>query len=792
MRRKGASAKIIALLLIVSLIGATVAGCGKKKPETDGSVTEQENTEEASESVTPAPEGMPDPEAADPSVASSFDDDKYTYRLDKVLARSPGYGGATYNDDCFVVGRTSYDYDYEFADEESYPDRILTLDVTYYDYDGREIGGFVEHNDSSDSYYDFNLDSKGNVYFIHAIQNYNDTQGYFTAYELLGYDRKGEIIDSVIFEDSDDDFRIKDIIIDENDRLIAISNEGIMTFKNREIADRIDYDDAEDFCTCYPLKDGDILVTTYGVEDMEMSVINIDSRRRKDLGKPPFSLSSLFATCPGKDSDLILSGDGGIYTYNTGDTQYAKVASFPMIGSSVYNLDNVRLLDNGDILGGFYDYDEDEYRIARFTPYDASVDDRQILTVGCLGVSSDQLDMISEFNEKDPHHRLILHNYTTMDMLYDYEGGFKAYIDDISSGNGPDIMLLSTEMPVRIFMTKGVFADLKPLIEADPDVDINDYAPNVIDALTYNGELTMFSTDFVVNTAVCKSAYMNGKMGNRLSDFLYTSDWTGAKVYSDDNTKDNVFYYTMRSTIDDYIDWDDLTCDFESAEFLKVLSYANTYPSEYNYTYDDSHEGPYSAFALPYRSGEILCEITSFYDANSYVETKQGVFGTDISLAGFPTTGEVGSSITCSYPVAISANCADKEGAWEFVKMFFDKNISDKIYTNLPTSKAGLEKAVGEAGGKYKKYDEYGNFTWEYPSYLVGSEYVQISPMSKKECSAFINDIYKINRMSLDDSEINKILTEESNGYFMGAYDAATAAKSIQERVSKYLSSFDR
>ena len=119
MRRKGASAKIIALLLIVSLIGATIAGCGKKKPETDGSVTEQENTEEASESVTPAPEGMPDPEAADPSVASSFDDDKYTYRLDKVLARSPGYGGATYNDECFVVGRTFYDYDYEFGDEES-------------------------------------------------------------------------------------------------------------------------------------------------------------------------------------------------------------------------------------------------------------------------------------------------------------------------------------------------------------------------------------------------------------------------------------------------------------------------------------------------------------------------------------------------------------------------------------------------------------------------------------------------------------------------------------------------
>ncbi len=778
---------ITAFILTTAILAGSLAGCGKKpgtetpeaseeSTETPGTDTEQGDEKPA----TPAPEDGSD---------SVFNDEEHAYKLDTVLVDDLKYCDVAYNDDCFAVGASYYDEDYEYGDNEAYPDGFLTLDVTFYDYTGREIGGFVEHNDSSDSYYNFNMDSKGNVYMIHSITNYDD-RGYFTAYELLGYNKKGEIIDSAIFEDADDDFRVKDILIDSEDRLVAVTNEGFMTFKNREISDRIKYDDAENFADAYPMANGDMLLRTYGVEDMEISTVNFDSRKRKDLGDTPFSMSSLYSVDEGDDCDLILCGDNGIYKYNAGDSDYEKVMSLPMVDNMIDYLNDIRVAADGTVYGSFYDIDTESYAIGRFVPDDQGSDTRERITFGCVGTSDDLARQIYKFNKENKEYKVVLHDYSRLDITADYVAGNKALEEDLKNGRAADVVLLGNSQPLRLYMSKEYLQDLKPFIEADPEYDIDDYAPNVIEAMSMNGKLYMFSPDFAVNTAICKSAYMNESVGNKLSDFLNTSDWTGASIYTDDNTRGMVFYNIMRSTADDYINWEDLTCDFESTEFQKILSYANTYPKDYNYNYDSSHEGPYNSYPLPYRDGKALCEIRSLYSVDEYIESKQGVFGDNVCLIGFPTKGKVGSSITSYNNYAITSNCADKEVAWEFVRRFFDPDIVDEMYTNLPTSKVRLEKAVKDAGGKYKNYTDENEYTWEDPQYLVGSEYVQLKPLSKKDGDALLNEIYKVNRLSADSDEIYTILTEESEGYFMGAYDAATAAKSVQERVTEYLNSF--
>lgn len=774
---------IIAGVLVLSFL----SGCGSKKPEGPGEETETEETEESgSESSDSSQEGSQDGGSTDTGRDVTFTDDEYVYKLDKVLVEGLPYCEVAYNDDGFVVGYSKYDPDYVLADDSAYPDGMTLLSVGFYDYDGRERGGFTEHEDSDDSYYNFDMDSKGNVYFIHSISNYNDSKGYFTAYELVGFDKRGDLVDSAIFEDEDDDFCVRDIMIDENDRLITLTNKGIMTFKNREITDRIDYDDAEDFSSCFPMKNGDIAITMYGTEDMGISIVNLDSRKRKDPGEPPFSISGMFSIDTGTDSDLALSGDSGIYTYNVGDKDCKKVMAYPVSNKLIYNLNDVRVLDNGNVIGSFYDYDEEDYKVALFTPDDHSSDAREKITIGCVGASDDHLKQIYAFNESDSDHRIVIHDYAKTDIIADYEAGNKALMEDMISGNGPDIVVLNSGQPYEAYMGMGLLADQKPLIENDPQIDLDDYAPNVIEALSMDGRLLMFCPDFNINTAFAKSAYMGEKMGNKLSDYLYTSDWTNAEVYGSE-TKGTIFYNIMRANGNDYIDWKSMTCSFDTTEFQKILSFANTYPMDYDNSYDDTHEGPYSAYALPFRNGETLCEMRSLYDIGGYIEASQGVFGDKVTMVGYPTSGEIGSSISFYNAIAITEACDDKEGAWAFVRRFYDENIGDDMYLSIPASQKGLEKAVKEAGGKYKNYTDDSNYTWEDPTFLVGSEYVTLKPLSRKEGDELIGNIYKINRMSMDDSEISRILSEESEGYFMGAYDAATTARAIQERVTEYL-----
>lgn len=766
----------LSLIMLLSLL----AGCGRNKQGTD---TEATDNEQITDNTTNPSDTEP---GSDKPGASSIDfhDDEYTYRFDKALVEGLNYGSVAYNDDYIVFGHTEYNSD---TYSEGYPDNATMLEVKYYDYDGNPVDGFLTYNDSSDSYYDYNLDSKGNVYFIHAIQNYDDSYGYFTAYELVAYDKSGKLVDSVIFEDANFDFMVKDIAIDDKDRLIVLTNEGIMECGDGQTKNKIKYDDADSFGSLYPISDGDIAVLSYGYEDYEISIINIDSRSRKDLGVAPLNLSNQYSINQGYGTDSIICSDSGVYTFNFADMSYEPVMKTPVTDRLFYGLYCIKMLPDKDILGFYYDDLLESYIIARFTPYDISTDTRQKLILDCVGLSPDVMGRVIEFNNINDDYRIIVHDYASSGMDYDYVKGAELLNADIAAGNTHDIMVVTNSVPYMAYMYNGVFADQKPHIKDDPSVNITDYAPNVIEAMSVDDKLMMFTPGFSINTAFAKSAYVGEKLGYNLNDLLSTCGWTGADMYND-VTNESLIYNILRSTCNDYIDWKNLSCDFESTDFVKLLSYTGKYPSDYDYSYgSDEHDGPYNSYALPYRDGSALCEIRTVYDIDSYIEVLDGVFGEEVTMVGYPTISDVGSSISFDSAYAIYEDSENKDGAWQFVRGFYAENIGDTIYLGLPTHISRLKQAIKNAGGKYKNFTSDNEYTWEDPTYLVGSEYVNLYPLDKKETDKLLKSIYGINRLSFDDTTISNIISEETDGYYMGAYDAATTAKAINEKVGKYL-----
>lgn len=774
-----------AFVLIAVLAVGSVTGCGKTKPGTD--TENAEVTPEAGSQTTTSGNKPDTGNDTEVSAADEFyDTDAYTYSLKKKLL---SYNGeVAYTADNIII--CSKEYDYDAADEGVYPDNAITLLVDYYDYNGKPTGeGFTLMMDYDDSMYDFCADSKGNVYFIHSTSNYDDQYGYFNAYELVEYDKEGQLAQSVIFEDSSYDFTVKDILVTQSDKLMAITNEGLMRFENNEAVDKFMTKDADSMDRFYPLSGDEIAILSYGVDGDDLCVVNVESRKQTEVKDLPFSMTRAYAVCPGTTTDFVVSGDNGICTYSVGDATYKKLMNFPAIDRPLTYLENIRVLENNDIIGSFYDYENESVVLGLFSPYDFSSDARKKLTVACVGLSDDTAKMITEYNKTDKECRIAVLDYSRMGIVADYTLGTETIMKDINEGRIPDVMIVNSNIPFKAYMSKGFFADQKPFIESDSEINLDNYAPNVIKACSMNDKLYMFTPDFGINTVLAKSYYMGNKMGNKLSTFLSTARYSGADIYGN-WIQTSLMYNIFESVGEDYIDWNNFTCSFDNTDFQKLISYVSTYPSDYSYndsSQDEDHGWPYNDYALAYRNDKALCEIRGIYDINSYIEGYRGVFGEPVTMVGFPTESEMGSSISFNYAYSICEASENKDAAWRFVRMFYNEDIGDDIYLNLPTAKKALEAAVKDAGGKYKNYYSEDSFTWENPTYLVGEEYVELTPLDRDESEALLNSIYMIDRMGCENTALMSIIDEETTGYFMGAYDATTTAKSIQEKVTEYL-----
>ena len=77
---------------------------------------------------------------------------------------------------------------------------------------------------------------------------------------------------------------------------------------------------------------------------------------------------------------------------------------------------------------------------------------------------------------------------------------------DIASGNAPDIMILSAAMPIKSYVSKGVFEDLTPYLEKDEEISQKEYLDNIQEAFRTDGMTYAIVPSFYVTTVAGKTA----------------------------------------------------------------------------------------------------------------------------------------------------------------------------------------------------------------------------------------------------------------------------------------------
>ncbi|MCR4889907.1 MAG: extracellular solute-binding protein [Ruminococcus sp.] len=411
-------------------------------------------------------------------------------------------------------------------------------------------------------------------------------------------------------------------------------------------------------------------------------------------------------------------------------------------------------------------------------------DVKEITLAVALNIDSIQ-PMIADFNSGSNLYRVNVKNYSD-GHEHTIEGFESAAHDlemDIISGNAPDMVWLDTNETEKL-ASKGAFTNLYELMESDTRFTRDAFLPNYLEAAETNGHLYSITPTFMIRTMAAKSKFVD-KENWTFDEFkaVYESRPDGMELFETANNRNAVFDRLSNSGAD-FIDLTTHTCSFDSQEFIDMLEFAGQFPGVDEYAWEQ----------CSCRNDTALLSdmyFSSFRDINVQ---KQSVFGEDMTFVGAPSADGKGSVMLPSNQFAIMATSDNKEGAWEFIKLFLADECYNGNPNGIPVTENGLKKVMEAALEPPFYYDELnGNkkvYMDETGMDSYSNEQIKITSMTDDEQKRYEQFVRSVRRISSGNTElaISSIISEETEYYFAGEHSAKQCAEMIQNRVSILLS----
>lgn len=353
---------------------------------------------------------------------------------------------------------------------------------------------------------------------------------------------------------------------------------------------------------------------------------------------------------------------------------------------------------------------------------------------------------------------------------------------NILSGDAPDIIAASPAQMLSM-IKKGYMADIYPLMENYDGVKKEDFLPNVLDALDFDGKLPAVCTSFSIDTVVAKTEFVGED----------SADWTlDQAIDCYENLPEDMDFSILpyegavspfKSIIlsklgHDSIDCKANTCKF-SEDFRRAVDYIDSQGEievKNKRVYEKIYIDDY-AVAAPVLLTGFNCILA--YD----IYAQFG--GEDITFVGYPSTNGCGAITYSSEMYGILENSSNKEAAWEFLNQLFDYNKTSPIGSNLYYSFSVLSDALEIPA---RDNDQYSNFALKFPQ--------QASFSDNPDDEMVIDDatIQKtldyIKNLKFDfyyDEELDNIIDEEIGEMLGGTRSPEECIKMLENRISIYI-----
>lgn len=429
-----------------------------------------------------------------------------------------------------------------------------------------------------------------------------------------------------------------------------------------------------------------ILICYYTDQDWTQAVVSYDIAA--GTTSEPLSISSaaanyLYNAMPSDSYDFVYSTNIGIYGYDIATDTQTELLNWVNSDINASYINGTYIAPNGIVYALLQQWKSESsttslLKMTRIP--DEEVKEKYMLTYGTIGAWGDILDAIVAFNRQSEDYRITVRDYSGYNSEEnEWKGAVTQFNTDITTGNIPDIIALSSDMPFQNYAAKGLFANLRPLMEADSSIDMTDIYENILEAFSVDGKLYQIAPSFSLRTLAAKSSLVGEEDGWSMDDLLAAMQALseGADPFGGEMTRETFLTNVCSMARDQFIDKDSGTCSFNSPEFIKILEFAASLPEKSIWettNWDEVGEDFYKNRDYMFRENRALLAEIYLGNYTSLWETQEGRFGERISLVGYPNANRQGNCIMPDQSFAVSAQTQCPEGAWAFISSFLNQS----------------------------------------------------------------------------------------------------------------------
>lgn len=501
---------------------------------------------------------------------------------------------------------------------------------------------------------------------------------------------------------------------------------------------------------------GDIIVGQTRNEQMKISCLSQDNFTLETLATVKVNDMGANVRIISDEQELCYVVDANyVYEYRANKKALIPLFDWTAVGVEGNTVSKIFLRNDGSLLLVFS------------TPYGSRVSVKKIVLTDkenvaakeelvLAGVNVDRLmkEKVIEFNKTNEDYRIVIKDYSTEEAPY------TALSMDIISNDSLDILCL-TEMPVDVFVQKGLLADLSGYM------DETQYVEAYIQAISSDGAICQVAPAFAIYTLMGRQSEVGEEVGWTFDEFKQC-------VKEDMEIKSNALSYDLQRIlchrqINEFIDWEKKTVHFQSKEFGEILEFIR----EYSYSLDNQ---------MPYfeklRSGKVLLAEVYLTSGNNY-RTYKHVFCENICAKGFPGSSQANFMSLIS-PMGINSKSSYKEVAWEFISGLLTEEVEYEYRDyGFPTRLSTLERLIDQWKGEEQVPEA--EITLE-----LGGKREKVPYMNGEDVDVLWQIIASANLLLEDHSEIAQIINEELGGYLAGQI----SLEKIQDRVGVLVSEF--
>lgn len=477
-------------------------------------------------------------------------------------------------------------------------------------------------------------------------------------------------------------------------------------------------------------------------------------------------------------------------------------------------VNNISLVGDGKMIMTSYDWQSDEtgakFSVLTRVP-DDQIEEEVILTLGSVYQNYQLIRSIMRFNKKGTGVRIDLKTYDRYNnQENEWKGAVTQLNSEIIAGTLPDILYLTSELPVQSYFNKGYFVDLNKYIDdSEKGLDRSKLFDNILRANETDGKLYSLISTFTLRSLAAKTEFVGSKPGWTFEEMMkVVNSMPEGMEFMYGVGRDEIIRSLIEQSLSSYVNWSTGETKFDTPEFIQFITYLKTCPEKglwqqyYDsmgdeYVYDEEAQREIDEkLSLKFWNNTSLLEEAYISNFESLQWIYREFATKDVTFIGFPTNVEGGNGVLIepNAEFAISAKSKAKALAWEAVKGLVE-DTDDSYYYNFSIirektdelEKSAYKRIEEEEKNNYKEdyswYEEYG-YSEDYVNYMKNRN-VKLDREMIENVRGFVENASVVSRT---DSKLYDLINEELSSFFGGAKSAEDTARVISRRARVLIS----